>query len=74
MKDDGSTPQKNLLESPTPTNHNTDLGTVVVSWYDGTTSRELNDHVMRSICRKLGKLVEDIRLLDESTFPPEGKL
>jgi hypothetical protein len=72
MKDDGSTPQKNnLLESPTPTNHNTDLGTVVVSWYDGTTSRELNDHVMRSICRKLGKLVEDIRLLDESTFPPE---
>lgn len=49
----------------------TDLGTVLVSWYQGTTSMELQDHVHNSVFRKLGKKVDDIRLLDESVIPHE---
>jgi len=52
----------------------TDLGTVVVSWYEGTTSTELQHHVYTSVSRKLGKTIDDIRLLDENVFPHEGKL
>lgn len=51
----------------------TDFGTVIVSWFHGTTSRELQDHVQNSISSKLGKQVDDIRLLDEDVIPYEGK-
>ena len=50
----------------------TDLGTIVVSWYQGTTSKELQTHVRNSVFRKLGKKVDDIRLLDEDVIPHEG--
>lgn len=49
----------------------TDLGTIIVSWYEGTTSTELQEHVRNLVCRKLGKQVDDIRLLDEGCIPHE---
>jgi hypothetical protein len=54
-----------------------DRGSLTVSWYEGTSSVELQEHVRNSIIRKLGircttKLL-DFRVLDESTDPPEGK-
>ena len=30
-----------------------DRGKIVVSWYDGTTSREMNEHVFNCVLRKL---------------------
>ncbi|VEU35634.1 unnamed protein product [Pseudo-nitzschia multistriata] len=53
----------------------TNRGTLTVSWYEGTTSIELQEHVQNSVRRKLGlkdsiKLV-DFRVLDESSDPPE---
>jgi hypothetical protein len=53
-----------------------DRGTLTISWYDGTSSLDLQQHVRRSVIRKL-KLededieLEDIRILDETTDPPE---
>ncbi len=52
-------------------------GRVTVSWYEGTTSLELLEHVRNAVIRKVGlqgtmKLAE-LRVLDESTNPPEGK-
>ena len=54
-----------------------DRGSLTVSWYEGTSSVELQEHVRNSIIRKLGirgttKLL-DFRVLDESSDPPEGK-
>ena len=54
-----------------------DRGTISVSWYDGTTSLELQQHVRKSVLRKLKSEkkdveLEDIRIIDESTDPPEG--
>jgi hypothetical protein len=54
-----------------------DRGSLTVSWYEGTSSVELQEHVRNSIIRKLGirgttKLL-DFRVLDENTDPPEGK-
>lgn len=56
----------------------TERGRVTVSWYEGTTSLELYDHVRNSVMRKLDlhlhgtvKLA-DLRILDESSNPPEG--
>ena len=53
-----------------------DRGIINVSWYEGTTSLELNEHVRNSVIRKLAlqgnvKLA-DLRVLDESVHPPEG--
>lgn len=54
-----------------------DRGTISVSWYDGTTSLELQQHVRNSVIRKLKSEkkdveLEDIRIIDESTDLPEG--
>lgn len=35
-----------------------------VSWYDGTTTSELQDHVRCAITRKIGKAIVDYRILD----------
>ena len=54
-----------------------DRGRVTVSWYEGTTTLELMEHVRNAVIRKLGlqgttKLAE-LRILDEGSNPPEGK-
>ena len=54
-----------------------DRGTITISWYEGTSSLELQQHVRKTIIRKL-KLessnvdLDDIRILDETESPPEG--
>lgn len=68
------------LEPPMQALYRTvDRGTITVSWYEGTSSLELQQHVRKTILRKL-KLessnvdLDDIRILDESVDPPEGKM
>eukprot|EP00535_Pseudo-nitzschia_heimii_P004595 CAMPEP_0197178028 /NCGR_PEP_ID=MMETSP1423-20130617/3426_1 /TAXON_ID=476441 /ORGANISM="Pseudo-nitzschia heimii, Strain UNC1101" /LENGTH=900 /DNA_ID=CAMNT_0042627673 /DNA_START=35 /DNA_END=2737 /DNA_ORIENTATION=- len=56
-------------------NHWADRGTLTVSWYEGTNSLELQEHVQNSVIRKLclgstTKLL-NFRVLDESSDPPE---
>jgi len=56
--------------------HGVDRGSIAVSWFEGTTSAELQEHVRRSLIRKMGlkgnvKLV-DLRIIDETMDPPEG--
>jgi hypothetical protein len=56
-----------------------DRGSITVSWFEGTSSLELQQHVRKSIIRKLkmetsNVELEDIRILDETTDPPEGTL
>ena len=55
---------------------NIDRGNISVSWFVGTSSLELHEHVRRSVIRKLKleKHVQlvDMRLLDETVDPPEG--
>ena len=51
-------------------------GRVTVSWYEGTNSLELTEHVRNAIIRKIGlegnmKLAE-FRILDDTSNPPEG--
>mmetsp|Transcript_5978 Transcript_5978/g.13105 ORF Transcript_5978/g.13105 Transcript_5978/m.13105 type:complete len:471 (-) Transcript_5978:47-1459(-) len=52
-----------------------DRGLISVSWYDGTGSVELNEHVLRSVQRKLalgkGATLHDVRIIDESVEPSE---
>lgn len=61
-----------------------DRGTITVSWYDGTTSSEMQEHVFGCVLRKLnqsggssgggsrgGVKLEDVRLLDENVEPHE---
>ena len=63
-----------------------DRGTITVSWYDGTTSSEMQEHVFGCVLRKLnqsggngsgggggGIKLENVRLLDENVEPHEGK-
>ena len=54
-----------------------DRGTITVSWFEGTSSIELQEHVTRSVSRKLklesGQTLDDIRILDTKSDPPEGK-
>lgn len=52
-------------------------GTITVSWYNGTSSLELQQHVKRSVSRQLkvenpSAELDDFRILDESIDPPEG--
>eukprot|EP00579_Thalassiosira_antarctica_P013683 CAMPEP_0201941612 /NCGR_PEP_ID=MMETSP0903-20130614/47457_1 /ASSEMBLY_ACC=CAM_ASM_000552 /TAXON_ID=420261 /ORGANISM="Thalassiosira antarctica, Strain CCMP982" /LENGTH=1170 /DNA_ID=CAMNT_0048483737 /DNA_START=178 /DNA_END=3693 /DNA_ORIENTATION=- len=57
----------------------TDRGTITVSWYEGTTSSEMQDHVFNCVLRKLNsssidkkggkRKLEDVRLLDENVAP-----
>jgi hypothetical protein len=54
-----------------------DRGTVNVSWFEGTSSAELQEHVRRSVIRKMNldsdaRLV-DFRIMDQSESPPEGE-
>lgn len=65
-------PQQSLEE------HGIDRGTVTVSWFEGTSSVELQEHVRRSVVRKMNlesstKLV-DLRIMDQSVEPAEGKI
>ncbi len=61
---------------PSKSNQWADRGMLTVSWYEGTSSLELQEHVQNSVIRKLGlksttKLV-DFRVLDETSDSPEG--
>jgi hypothetical protein len=60
-----------------------DRGILTVSWYEGTTSSEMQEHVFNCVLRKLKSVtcssdggekrkLEDVRLLDESVVPHEG--
>ncbi len=53
-----------------------DRGTLTVSWYEGTSSLELQEHVQNTVIRKLGlkgtTTIKDFRVLDESSDFPEG--
>ena len=70
-----------ILDSPVQQTlyRTVDRGTITVSWYDGTSSLELQQHVRKTILRKL-KLestnvdLDDVRILDETVDPPEGKM
>lgn len=64
-------------------NHVIDRGIISVSWYEGTTSAEMTEHVFNCVLRKLRsgmpnssngekKKLEDVRLLDENVVPHEG--
>eukprot|EP00531_Pseudo-nitzschia_arenysensis_P001019 CAMPEP_0116127340 /NCGR_PEP_ID=MMETSP0329-20121206/6791_1 /TAXON_ID=697910 /ORGANISM="Pseudo-nitzschia arenysensis, Strain B593" /LENGTH=902 /DNA_ID=CAMNT_0003621439 /DNA_START=36 /DNA_END=2744 /DNA_ORIENTATION=+ len=52
-----------------------DRGTLTVSWYEGTSSLELQEHVQNSVIRKLGlrstTTLRDFRVLDENSDSPE---
>jgi len=52
-----------------------DRGSVTVSWFEGTTSSELQGHVRRMVMRKigLGRSTEliDMRIIDQNMEPPE---
>jgi hypothetical protein len=55
-------------------------GKITVSWYEGTSSFELQEHVRRCILRKIVKSndqdtieLEDFRILDDDSDPAEGK-
>ncbi|KAL3943147.1 MAG: hypothetical protein SGARI_000041 [Bacillariaceae sp.] len=53
-----------------------DRGTLTVSWYEGTSSTELQDHVRNSVIRKLrldagATKLAAYRILDDSIDPPE---
>jgi hypothetical protein len=65
--------------------HLIDRGIISVSWYEGTTSAEMTEHVFNCVLRKLRsgsssssskekRRLEDVRLLDESVVPSEGWL
>ena len=65
-----------LLDEKGAASHTVDRGAIIVSWYEGTTSNEMTDHVYNCVLRKLnsekkvgiaGKIkLEDVRLLDEN--------
>ena len=52
-----------------------DRGTLTISWFEGTSTLELQEHVRNSVIRKLKlpKHIElvDFRVIDESSDPPE---
>ena len=54
-----------------------DRGRMTVSWYEGTTTLELMEHVRTAVIRKLdlrgSTKLADLRILDESSSPPEGR-
>jgi hypothetical protein len=68
-----------MLNSSSPQKVKTmvvDRGEVKISWYDGTSTVELQDHVRKSVENKMRigrkKLLLNLRVIDESTDPPEG--
>jgi len=47
-------------------------GQITVSWFEGTTTAELQEHVRNSVIRKMGHAkLTDLRILDETVDPPE---
>jgi hypothetical protein len=54
-----------------------DRGNVIVSWFEGTSSAELQEHVRKSVIRKMNldsdARLADFRIMDQSETPPEGK-
>ena len=54
-----------------------DRGTVTVSWFEGTSSSELQEHVRKTVIRKMNlqgdARLADLRIIDQSESPPEGK-
>lgn len=54
-----------------------DRGAVSVSWFEGTKSPELQEHVRRTVIRKMGlhrdTELSDMRIIDETVDPPEGE-
>jgi len=75
----GVVDEKKPLKSNSSTGLTVDRGSIVVSWYEGTTSGEMQDHVFNCVLRKLGddknssskisggkRKLEDVRLLDEN--------
>lgn len=68
--------RSSLFRSPVDESQYEQRGHITVSWYDGTSTLELNEHVRSSAMRKL-KLesfmeIKDLRFLDETVDPPEG--
>jgi len=55
--------------------NNIDRGSVTVSWFEGTTSVELQEHVRKSVIRKMSltddATLDDMRVIDQSMDPPE---
>lgn len=55
-----------------------DRGTVTVSWFEGTSSSELQEHVRKTVIRKMNlesdARLADLRIIDESEIPHEGRL
>ena len=55
-----------------------DRGSISISWFDGTSSLELQQHVRKSVLRKVQLIndavvdIDDQRIFDESYSPPEG--
>jgi hypothetical protein len=64
------------FNSPTMELQSIDRGSMTVSWYEGTTSLELQEHVRTSLIRKLGLKgtvkLDHFRILDETVHPAEG--
>jgi hypothetical protein len=64
------------FNSPTMELQSIDRGSMTVSWYEGTTSLELHEHVRTSLIRKLGlkgtMKLDHFRILDETVHPAEG--
>lgn len=74
----GRSTRKLMMSDPLPETEELkekDRGTITVSWYEGTSSIELQEHVNRSVERKLklkdGQELDDIRILDTKMEPPE---
>lgn len=55
-----------------------DRGTITVSWFEGTSTSELQEHVKNSVMRKLhidsATQLIDIRIMDRSEDPPQGTI
>ena len=68
----------NEIEPSLDPTHWVDRGNLTVSWYEGTSSLELQEHVRSSVKRKLQlkgtTKLADFRVLDDSMNPPEGKI
>lgn len=64
-----------LNGSPPKVRPTMDRGEISISWYDGTSTVELQDHVRKSIENKLRigrkKLLLNLRIMDESSDPQE---
>jgi hypothetical protein len=64
---------------PTELYKKVDRGSVSICWFDGTSSLELQQHVRKSVLRKIQLInesvvdLDDLRIFDENSNPPEGE-